>query len=584
MDLKAALIDELRIGIIITGARSRIVRSVSAKACEILGREPDEIVGHSWLRLVSRPDYELFTSYERRVIRRGLPGSGERFPPFLMRFCRPNGEFAHVWVTSTLTNELTSQFGNDEPYLVSRIEEPPGDDKITTAVRLALDNSPITLSLLDRSGRIRFSTRGRSLQETEDSIDAETMSIFDRFPQPQETLLKTEGENFGTETTSLFERFSDSRGRLSMLKRAFRGETCSRVVRAYGRYYLDLHVVPITDSTGEIPMISILSTDVTDRELARASQDRLANLADLALVTLDPLDLWQRSVDVLADQLDAGAIFHELNETATTDHGIEPTASAGPPVPGIVVESALSTLTRAGGAMGSAFPLPPGRRTLAAPVGRPGDYSALVAAHRPDPDAEPFTDRDEEFLTAAASVLGSAAIRFAAEREVRYRSTHDAVTGLPNRSWLVDRLARDLTQHRIGVVFIDLDNFKTINDTYGHRAGDQLLREIAQRLRATVRPDDVVGRLAGDEFVVICERVESAEDVERLARRFLDVIKEPAELTVATVRVSASAGVAVSHADLADPDRLLNASDIAMYAAKRAGPGRCVVHQSWMHL
>jgi diguanylate cyclase (GGDEF)-like protein len=287
---------------------------------------------------------------------------------------------------------------------------------------------------------------------------------------------------------------------------------------------------------------------------------------------------------MLADQLGAAATLHEVSATPTTADGPKLAASAGPPVPSSVTDSALSTAVRGGHPATGAPDLPGGWRTLAAPVGRPGARTAVVAVHRPGPDAEPFSEPDQDFLAAAANVLGSAAVRFADEREIRHRSTHDALTDLPNRSSLLTRLAHTLKQYRTAVVFIDLDGFKTINDTYGHQTGDQLLREVARRLRAAVRPDDLVARLAGDEFAVLCERVGSPAAVEQLAQRIIATIKEPVVLPEATVRISASAGVAISHPGLVDPDRLLNASDIAMYTAKRAGAGRCVVHDSWMHL
>uniref|UniRef100_UPI0021BE1F47 GGDEF domain-containing protein n=1 Tax=Frankia gtarii TaxID=2950102 RepID=UPI0021BE1F47 len=137
---------------------------------------------------------------------------------------------------------------------------------------------------------------------------------------------------------------------------------------------------------------------------------------------------------------------------------------------------------------------------------------------------------------------------------------------------------------RTGIVFVDLDSFKAVNDTYGHQAGDMLLRVVAGRLRAAVRPCDVVARLAGDEFAVLCTRIESVDTVERVAARVLACLAEPVAIDGSIVTITASAGVAVSGPGLTDPDRLLNASDIAMYAAKRAGAGRCVVHQDWMRL
>jgi diguanylate cyclase (GGDEF)-like protein len=549
VDFSESSVDELQIGIVISGAHSRIVRYANATACEILNRERREVVGHSWRRFVSRPDYELLTIYERRAIGR-TPGSGGKAPSLLMRFSRRGGEIVHARVTSTLTDEFMGLFGNDEPHVLTRLEDVTNQEQIASAVRLALDNSPMSLSLVDRSGRVVFSSRGRSPQETDDSICAETSSVF--------------------------EVFADYPEPLSMLEPAFRGEASSKVIQGYGRYF-DFHVVPITDAAGEVRFAAALTSDVTDRELARASQSQLASLAEHALTTLESSDLWQHAVTMLASQLGAAATLYEI---ATTDHALTLAARAGPSVPSGVADSALSAAVRDGRMTARAPHLAAGWWTLAAPVGRAGACSAVVAAHRRGLDGEPFGDQDEDFLEAVASVLGSAAARFAAERETRHRSMHDALTDLPNRWTLLERLARNLEQQRVGVVFIDLDDFKAVNDTYGHRAGDELLVEIARRLRAVVRPGDLVARLAGDEFAVVCERVDSPAAVERLAERMLAAIGEPVVLAEAAVRISASAGVAVSRPDLTDPERLLNASDIAMYAAKRSGAGRCVVHDS----
>jgi diguanylate cyclase (GGDEF)-like protein/PAS domain S-box-containing protein len=556
VDLKESLADRLQVGVIIAGAHSRIVRYVNTTASEILGRKPDEVLGRSWRCLVSQADYKLFTYYERRVIRNGPDGSVERVRPFMMRFSRPNGDIAHVRVVSTLSHEFMDMFGNDEPHLVIRLEDLTGREQIPSAIRLALDHGPMSISLVDHAGRVVFSTQGHSPQETEDSIDAET--------------------------TSVFEAFADYPEPLAMLGPAFRGEASAKVIHGYGRYF-DFHVIPIADANGRIRLAAALATDVTDRELARASQALLAHLAEQALVTREPVDLWQRAVTLLADQLGAAATVHEIGAAGATSNAPTLAASAGPPVPSQVAEAVLAAATQ-DGRTAQAPDLPGGWRTLAAPVGRPGACAAVVAVYRSAADADPFTDRDEEFLVAAANVLGSAAARLADEREIRHRSTHDALTDLPNRSSLLDRLTRTLERHRTGVIFIDLDDFKAINDTYGHQAGDQLLREVARRLRAAVRPDDLVARLAGDEFAILCERVDNPETVERLAQRILTAIGEPVTLGEVTVRISASAGVAISHADLTDPDRLLNASDIAMYTAKRDGTGLCVVHDSWMHL
>ncbi|CUU59712.1 PAS domain S-box-containing protein/diguanylate cyclase (GGDEF) domain-containing protein [Parafrankia irregularis] len=558
MDFSEGLVNDLQMGIVITGARSGTVKYANAAACRILGRGAGEMVGRSWRRLVSQPDFELFSSYERRVIRHGPAGSGERFPPFRMRFARPDGEIVHVQVASTMTHDFDGLLGGDEAYIVSRMEDVSDRDQVANYLRFILDHSPASMLLIDRTGHVVFGAGARNSREAEDIIDAATRSVF--------------------------EVFEDHKESLAMLKATFEyGAADSKVVQAYGRYF-DLHMIPIPDAAGRVQLVAALSTDVTERELALSGEAQLASLAEQALVTPEAVGLWHRATAVLANQLSAAVALYEIDCTSAAARDAKPAASVGLPLPDAIAGRVVSAAVRTGHATTGAPDASGGRQILAAPVGRPGASTAVITVHRQEPDAMPFGDRDEQFLGAVASVLGSAAVRFATEREIRYRSTHDSLTDLPNRSWLLDRLERTLKLHRTGVVFIDLDGFKTVNDTYGHRVGDELLREIARRLRETVRPDDVVARLAGDEFAVLCERVVSLSAIEGLARRVLNAIQEPVDLSDATVRVSASAGVAISCADLADPDRLLNASDIAMYAAKRAGAGRCMVHQSSMHL
>jgi len=562
VEFTESLVDDLQVGVLVTGARSGIVRYVNATACEIVGRRPESVVGRPWRFLLPQSDYDLFAVYERSVLQCWRPGDpGGRPRPFRMRFARPDGEIVHARVVAALTHAFAGLLGDDEPHLVYRLEEVTDREKIAYYLGLVLDNSLVSVGLVDRSGRVVYCTGGRTAEETMDILEAEQRPVFEVFAEYQETL--------------------------SMLEPAFRGEASSKVVQGYGRYF-DFHVVPITDAAGRVRLAAAISTDVTERERAHAGQARLAALAEQALVTLEPVGLWQLATTVLADQLGAAAALYEPTlcepDVVAPADGLRLSASVGSPLPEAIAGGVLSTVFQTGCATVQPVESPGGWRTLAAPVGRPGTCAAVVAVHRRAADAEPFTARDADFLGAVASVLGSAAARFAAERELRRRSTHDALTDLPNRSWLLDRLALSLEQHRTGLIFIDLDGFKTVNDTYGHQAGDQLLRKVAHRLRAAVRPDDLVARLAGDEFAVLCERVDSPEAVERLAQRLLVAIEEPVALAEAPVRISASAGMALSCADLVDPDRLLNASDIAMYAAKRAGPGRCVAYESWMHL
>ncbi|NAZ86684.1 putative bifunctional diguanylate cyclase/phosphodiesterase [Kineococcus indalonis] len=173
-----------------------------------------------------------------------------------------------------------------------------------------------------------------------------------------------------------------------------------------------------------------------------------------------------------------------------------------------------------------------------------------------------------------------------AQSELAHRSTHDALTGLPNRALLFDRLEHALAaarrhQRTVAVFFIDLDRFKAVNDTFGHAAGDTVLATVATRVSATLRHEDTLARLAGDEFVLICEDLpqaepdELAEHVQAVITRLRRVLAQPVRIGELDLAVSASIGVALSE-DHPGADELLADADAAMYRAKhhtRDAPG-----------
>ncbi|HEY2570796.1 MAG TPA: EAL domain-containing protein [Solirubrobacteraceae bacterium] len=180
---------------------------------------------------------------------------------------------------------------------------------------------------------------------------------------------------------------------------------------------------------------------------------------------------------------------------------------------------------------------------------------------------------------------------FEAERkrsddELTFLATHDVLTGLPNRKLIRDRTEQLLARARrygvpLAAIFIDLDNFKQINDTFGHRAGDELLCAVVARLQGAVRETDTLGRLGGDEFVVIAEELSLAAGPELIAERLLETLSEP--FTVgdgARLKVTASVGVAAGRRDSAE--ELLRDADIAMYRAKCNGKDRYVAFESEM--
>lgn len=167
--------------------------------------------------------------------------------------------------------------------------------------------------------------------------------------------------------------------------------------------------------------------------------------------------------------------------------------------------------------------------------------------------------------------------RYALQRRLRHEASHDALTGLPNRRMLQSRLARELDDVEPnlqpgGLLLLDLDGFKEVNDTLGHRAGDILLQEVARRLSGAVRGQDLVARLGGDEFAVFLPST-SRDGVLQVALHLLSSLEPPALIEGRMLTIGGSLGVACYPAHSADPDGLLRCADVAMYVAKRGRTG-----------
>ena len=173
------------------------------------------------------------------------------------------------------------------------------------------------------------------------------------------------------------------------------------------------------------------------------------------------------------------------------------------------------------------------------------------------------------------------------DEHIRHQAFHDALTGLPNRALLLDRLRQRTAfahrnEDRFGVMFIDLDRFKAINDSLGHDVGDGLLREVADRLRHCVRASDTVARMGGDEFVVLLDSGGTLEDFATLAKGIIARLSEPASVAGHTLQIGASVGIACCPEDGADTVDLMKHADAAMYAAKADSRGSYRFFQSAM--
>jgi diguanylate cyclase (GGDEF)-like protein/PAS domain S-box-containing protein len=280
-------------------------------------------------------------------------------------------------------------------------------------------------------------------------------------------------------------------------------------------------------------LLLAIGRDVSERRAADRRLRAVAAMGERALAGADPADLSGEAVELMRATL---------------------------PVTGAQVTLADGTILA-------------GERTLERSDLRLGigEGSALTVALERD-----LADEELVFLRTIANTLATALARLAGEERMRHEALHDPLTGLANRTLLRDRLEHALARSEreeemaTGVLFVDLDNFKQVNDAYGHAAGDAVLVELGRRLKTAVRPADTVARLGGDEFVVVCEEVD-AETALALGRRLEAAIREPLEVGGVTHSLTASIGIALGRTD---PDALLGDADTAVYDAKAAGRGR----------
>ena len=246
---------------------------------------------------------------------------------------------------------------------------------------------------------------------------------------------------------------------------------------------------------------------------------------------------------------------------------LEAAAGPGAPAehPSAAVQEAWSSerLVRAGGI--SAVP-------VSGPAGLTGVLSVAC-------EVDPVREAE---ICRLAAMFGTFLARRVVRQDLEHRALHDPLTGLPNRALLADRAEQAL--HRLqrepqpaALLFIDLDGTKHVNDIHGHAAGDQMLKAVADRLHACLRPGDTLARMGGDEFAVLAEHIVGPREAVRLSERLQDALRAPVELEGQSVLVSASIGINVFDDPRATADALIDAADVAMYTAKRAGGGRCAL-------
>jgi diguanylate cyclase (GGDEF)-like protein len=225
------------------------------------------------------------------------------------------------------------------------------------------------------------------------------------------------------------------------------------------------------------------------------------------------------------------------------------------------------------------------RSGISVPIrGRDGAFGVLAAHHT---SLRAFSSDDVNFLQSVANVLAAAIERRRSEAETRHQALHDPLTGLPNRALFKDRLQHALARNRrsggtLAVLFLDVDNFKVVNDSLGHEAGDGLLCALAPRLAECVRSGDTVARFGGDEFVLLCEDISDEQEALEIAERVKQCFARPLPIAGGEHFVTASIGVAMPTPGHDSSDSLLRDADAAMYQAKQRGRARFELFDSAM--
>jgi diguanylate cyclase (GGDEF)-like protein/PAS domain S-box-containing protein len=342
---------------------------------------------------------------------------------------------------------------------------------------------------------------------------------------------------------------------------------------------------------GERWIIVTISRDISERKLAEERQarylrhqERIARFGQSALAKREPTDLITEAVQNVLEGLAADAVAYiepgagegELVLRALVGAEEAPAGGAAARAPGdLLLEVLRGGEPRVVRGAELAFPWAQGLRSVAlVPVrGERATRGVLCVGYR---DAETVAAEALNFVEAAASVLSAGLQRIDSEGRLAFLAQFDSLTGLPNRALLADRFAQMIVLAKrrnasLTVLFVDLDEFKMVNDTLGHAGGDDLLKEVAVRLQACVRSGDTVARISGDEFAVILADMAKLEDAALVAQKINDRLGAAFEIRGQEVFISASIGIAAYPGDGGDAESLIGAADAAMYRAKQAG-------------
>jgi diguanylate cyclase (GGDEF)-like protein/PAS domain S-box-containing protein len=538
----------------------------------MLGYSEAELIGRS-VKEISHPEDRDVTDERRALMRDGKLGSVQ----LEKRYLRKDGRVVWVNLSVALVPNAKGE-PQHEIAVMEDITERKEREATLQRFRTALDASADMVFLFDLAN-------GRLLDFNQTACALLGYSRDELLAlRAWHIRANVSAENLQAETATLLR----TGARTTTIRTEYRRKDASVFPVESHRSILD---------TPQGRVLVVNSRDLSERmsaERRRAAQARyqkkVARLGQAALSKRNPAELIAKAVQSVLEGLALGPVAYLERSGAQGEVVLRRVAGlAATPeesaVARIAPASPLATLLQGSepvvlnGPWSEVLPLPfdwLGRYGSLAAVPVPGDggsrgfLCALAEAQGA------FGPEETRFLAAAASMVSAALHRLDSEARLAYLAQFDPLTGLPNRTLLADRFSLMIVQARrrgaaLGVLFIDLDDFKLVNDTQGHAAGDELLKETARRLQSAVRDGDTVARISGDEFTVILSDLARPDDAALVAQKIIDRLSSPVEINGQEVVVTASIGIATFPADGDDAETLLGAADAAMYRAKQAG-------------
>jgi diguanylate cyclase (GGDEF)-like protein/PAS domain S-box-containing protein len=546
-----SIFDHAPIGVAMVSLEGRYVQ-VNRSLCEILGYTEDQLQALTWQEITHPDDLAASSACARRLV------EGE-FPSYHLdeRFLHADGNT--VW--ASLSVSLVRDAEGEPLYFVSQIQDASERKRFESALRESEQRF---------RGSFERAATGMALVGTDGRFLRVNRSLCEILGYPERELL---GKTFQEITHP-----EDLDADLDQVRRMLDGEI--RTYQMEKRYFhKEGHVVwallsvSLVHDEEDEPLYFISQIqDVSERKRFEEALERLSQQQEMVLKSAGEGIF---GLDLHGNVTFVNPAASDMTEWNTQDllgrpmHNLlHHTKPDGAPYPSeeCPIYAAFTTGTTHSRddevfwrKDGTSFPV----EYTSTPIFEDGEIVGAVVT---------FRDITE---------------RKALEQQLQHQAFHDPLSGLPNRVLFMDRLEHALTRAnrrgtKVAVLFMDLDNFKVVNDSLGHEVGDQLLVAVAERLKACLRPEDTAARLGGDEFTILVEDIASVDEAVQIAERIADILRPPIALEEQEVFATVSTGIALNSTAQEQPADLLRHADLAMYRAKRRGKARYEVFEPSM--